>query len=136
MKPKMIFKALRAIDKTFKFEVTGKGEIIWLDDRKQPSFDEIKAKIKEIEIEELKKLIEKIATNIVKQKLNEYEYDNEGEVALYATNNESIWHDEAKAFQRWIENVYKKMYDYQNLINENNYKNIDIKTFKFPEFKI
>ena len=47
MKPKMIYKALIAIDKTFKFEVKG-SEIIWQDDRPQPTQDQIQAKIIEI----------------------------------------------------------------------------------------
>jgi len=126
MKPKMIYKALLSIDNTFKFEVKSDGTLIWQDDRPQPTKDQIEAKIIELEAQEVKNQINKIATKIVQDKLKELDYDNEGEVALYANNTNSIWHDEAKKLQEWIEEIYKKMYELQKKVTIKNYKKIDL----------
>ena len=98
----------------------------WQDDRPQPTKEQILAKIKELEAEEVKKTIKKRATNFVKKQLKELDYDSEGEVALYAANQNSEWHDEAVALQKWIEDVYKKMYELQEGVTVDNYKDIDL----------
>jgi len=98
----------------------------WQDDRPQPTKEQILAKIKELEAEEVKKTIKKRATNFVKKQLKELDYDSEGEVALYAANQNSEWHNEAVALQKWIEDVYKKMYELQEGVTVDNYKDIDL----------
>ena len=99
--------------------------------------DKIEAKIKELEAEEVKKSIEQRATNFVKKQLKELDYDNEGEVALYASNPNSEWHDEAVALQKWVEDVYKKMYELIDSVTVDNYKDIDLDKIEaeYPAFK-
>ncbi|GAB6045075.1 hypothetical protein JCM11957_06730 [Caminibacter profundus] len=100
------------------------------------SEEEIEEKIKELELEEVKKQIANIATNKVKEILKEYDYDSEGEVALYAANENSEWYEEAKAIQTWIEEVYKKMYELQDTVTIDNYETIDLEAIEteLPEF--
>jgi len=45
---KLISDAIKAINPSFSFFVKQNGEIVWLDPRKQPSDEEIQAKIKEL----------------------------------------------------------------------------------------
>ena len=110
----------------------------WLDDRPQPTKAQIQAKITELEAKDVKNQIEQKATNIVRKQLDKLDYDNEGEVALYANNANSIWHDEAVKLQVWIEEVYKKMYELQGNVNVDNYKEIDTNELikEFPKFNI
>jgi len=84
-----------------------------------------------------KKQIEQRATNFVKKQLKELDYDNEGEVALYASNPESEWHDEAVALQKWVEDVYKKMYELIDSVTVDNYKDIDLDKIEaeYPAFE-
>ena len=98
---------------------------------------EIQAKIKELEAEEVKKQIEKRATEFVKKQLDALDYDNEGEVALYAANENSEWHDEAVKLQGWVEEVYKKMYELQDSVTVDNYKEIDLDKIEaeYPAFE-
>ena len=93
-------------------------------------------KTNEYNIKNLKKEIEKRATNFVKNQLTELDYDNEGEVALYATNENSKWYDEAVALRQWIEDIYKKMYELQNNITVDNYKDIDLDEIETEFLKI
>jgi len=67
--------------------------------------------------EEIKTRISQIAVDIVQKRLKEYDYENEGEVALYAFNLKSKWNKEAKELQKWIEAVYQKMYDLQDKVD-------------------
>jgi len=78
------------------------------------------------EIKDIKKQIENAATMLIRERLNENDYDNEGEVALYASNTKSTWYKEASELRRWIEDVYQKMYELQDSINVDNYKNFDL----------
>jgi len=78
------------------------------------------------EIKDIKKQIENVATMLIRERLNELDYDNEGEVALYASNTKSTWYKEASELRRWIEDVYQKMYELQDSINVDNYKNFDL----------
>jgi len=98
---------------------------------------EIQAKIKELEAEEVKKQIEKRATEFVKKQLDALDYDNEGEVALYAANENSEWHDEAVKLQGWVEEVYKKMYELQDSVTVDNYKEINLDEIEaeYPAFE-
>jgi len=88
-------------------------------------------------VELYKQQIEQKATNLVKTTLQELDYDNEGEVALYANNPKSIWYEEAKTLQTWIEDVYKKMYELQDNVTIDNYKDIDLDKIEaeYPVFK-
>lgn len=99
--------------------------------------EEIKQQIIMKKIEELKQQIEERATKLVNKQLKKLDYDSEGEVALYASNEKSIWHDEAVALQKWVEDVYKKMYELQDSITADNYKNIDLDEIEknYPTFK-
>ena len=99
--------------------------------------EEKEAKIKELEAEEVKKQIEKRATEFVKKQLDALDYDNEGEVALYATNEDSEWHDEAVALQKWIEEIYKKMYELEESVTIDNYSEIDLNKIEaeYPVFE-
>jgi len=92
----------------------------------------------EEEIEALKAQIELRATNFVKAQIAELDYDSEGEVALYAGNPKSQWHDEAVALQNWIENVYSKMYDLEDSLTVDNYKdvNLDEMEAEYPKFSV
>jgi len=132
----MIAKAINKIIPNAKFVVKN-DELIWLDEREKPSDEEIKAKIKELEAEEVKKQIEKRATEFVKKQLDALDYDNEGEVALYAANENSEWHDEAVKLQGWIEEVYKKMYELQDSVTVDNYKEINLDEIEaeYPAFE-
>ena len=132
-------KTIKAIEQLIekpKFMIKA-GELIWLDKRKKPSDEEIQAKIKELEAEEVKKSIETRADEFIKKQLKELDYDNEGEVALYASNPNSEWHDEAVALQKWVEDVYKKMYELQNNVTVDNYKDIDLDKIEaeYPAFE-
>ena len=84
-----------------------------------------------------KQEIEQRATDLVKTTLQKLDYDNEGEVALYAANPKSVWHDEAVKLQTWIEAVYQKMYELQESVTVNNYKEIDLDKIKvkYPVFE-
>lgn len=79
-----------------------------------------------VNIEALLFTIEDAMTLLVKNKLSELDYDNEGEVALYAQNPDSVWNEEAKAMQTWIEQVYTKMYSLQEYVKNNNLQELDI----------
>ena len=119
-----------------KFVLIG-DNLIWKDERPQPTQEQIEAKVKELELEDVKKQIEARATKYVKNQLDELDYDNEGEVALYASNPNSKWHDEAVALQKWIEGVYEKMYELQDTVTIDNYKEIDLDKVEaeYPVFK-
>ena len=136
MNDKLLGTAILKLVEKAKFVIID-GKIIWKDERPQPSDEEIQAKIKELEAEEVKKQIEQRATNFVKKQLKELDYDNEGEVALYAANSKSQWNKEAKALQVWIESVYQKMYELQEQVTIENYKNIDLDKIEaeYPAFK-
>ena len=85
----------------------------------------------------VKREIEIRATNFVKKQLKELDYDNEGEVALYASNPNSEWHDEAVALQKWVEEVYQKMYELIDSVTVDNYKDIDLDKIEaeYPAFE-
>ena len=85
----------------------------------------------------VKKQIEQRATSFVKKQLKELDYDNEGEVALYASNPNSEWHDEAVALQKWVEEVYKKMYELIESVTADNYKEFDLDKIEaeYPAFE-
>jgi len=101
-----------------------------------PEKDKVLSEITNIKIQELKEEINKRATSFVKRQLDELDYDSEGEVALYASNPNSQWHDEAVALQKWIEDVYSKMYELIDSINETNYQSIDLDKIEaeYPKF--
>ena len=88
-------------------------------------------------VELYKQQIEQKATNLVKTTLQRLDYDNEGEVALYVNNSKSVWYEEAKTLQTWIEDVYKKMYELQNSVNVDNYKEINLNEIEanYPKFE-
>ena len=121
------------------FELDENGEIAkWFrDDLKQPTKEEIDAKIKELEVEEIKKAIEKRADEFVQKQLKELDYNDMGEVALYAANSESEWHDEAVALQKWVEEVYQKMYELEESVTIDNYNKIDLNKIEaeYPVFE-
>jgi len=96
-----------------------------------------KLSITEYFMDKVKNQIEKRATEYVKKQLDELDYDNEGEVALYAANPESEWNAESKALQAWIEAVYKKMYELQNSVSVDNYKEINLNEIEanYPKFE-
>jgi len=96
-----------------------------------------KLSITEYFMDKVKNQIEKRATEYVKKQLDELDYDNEGEVALYASNTDSEWHDEAKALQVWVEEVYKKMYELQDSVSVDNYKEINLNEIEanYPKFE-
>ena len=137
----MLYKALIELGfnkEEFKLFDRGNGiEIIWNTDKEKPTDEEIQAKIKELEAEEVKNEIEKRADEFIKKQLKELDYNDMGEVALYAGNEKSEWHDEAVALQKWVEDVYKKMYELQESITTDNYKDIDLDEIeaKYPPFK-
>ena len=85
----------------------------------------------------VKKQIEQRATSFVKKQLKELDYDNEGEVALYASNPNSEWHDEAVALQKWVEEVYQKMYELIDSVTVDNYTDIDLDKIEaeYPAFE-
>ena len=85
----------------------------------------------------VKREIEIRATNFVKKQLKELDYDNEGEVALYASNPNSEWHDEAVALQKWVEEVYQKMYELIDSVTVDNYTDIDLDKIEaeYPAFE-
>ena len=99
--------------------------------------DELLNYLNEENLIKIKKQIELRATNFVKKQLSELDYDNEGEVALYATNSDSSWHDEAVALQKWIEEVYVKMYELEESVTIDNYKDIDLDKIEaeYPAFE-
>lgn len=133
----MLAKAINNLVPNAKFIVINNEKIIWKDERPQPSDEEIQAKIKELEAEEVKKSIEKRADDFVQNQLKELDYNDMGEVALYAANSESEWHDEAVALQKWVEEVYKKMYELIDSVTVDNYKDIDLDKIEaeYPAFK-
>ncbi len=133
----MLAKAINNLVPNAKFIVINNEKIIWKDERPQPSDEEIQAKIKEFEAEEVKKSIEKRADDFVQKQLKELDYNDMGEVALYAANSESEWHDEAVALQKWVEEVYKKMYELIDSVTVDNYKDIDLDKIEaeYPAFK-
>jgi len=97
--------------------------------------DEVNQISDEQYVELYKQEIEQKATDFVKRQLSKLDYDNEGEVALYAANENSQWHDEAVKLQSWIEEVYKKMYELQDSVTVDNYKDFNINSIKFPKFE-
>jgi len=99
--------------------------------------DEVVQISEEQYVELYKQQIEQKATNLVKTTLQKLDYDNEGEVALYAANPESEWNAESKALQAWIEAVYKKMYELQNSVSVDNYKEINLNEIEanYPKFE-
>lgn len=101
------------------------------------SNDEIENLKKKYEANETKKAIEKRADDFVQKQLKELDYNDMGEVALYAANSESEWHDEAVALQKWVEEVYKKMYELINSVTIDNYKDIDLDKIEaeYPAFE-
>jgi len=94
-------------------------------------------KFKELEAKEVKKEIEKRADEFIKKQLKELDYNDMGEVALYASNSESEWHDEAVALQKWVEEVYQKMYELIDSVTVDNYADIDLDKIEaeYPAFK-
>ena len=104
-----------------------KGKKIIIDEEKTAKYN----------IEELKKEIEKRADEFIQKQLKALDYNDMGEVALYAGNENSEWHDEAVALQKWVEDVYKKMYELQDSITTDNYKDIDLDEIEanYPPFK-
>ena len=122
------------------------GEVSYINDewildktgeKLQISDDDLENLRKKYKVPGLKKQIEKRATDFVKNQLDELDYDNEGEVALYASNADSEWHDEAVALQKWIETVYKKMYKLEDSVTVDNYKDIDLDKIEaeYPKFE-
>ena len=73
--------------------------------------------------------------SIIKNKLKELDYTNEGEVSLYATNPNSKWNAEAVKVQNWIEEVYTKMYDILDKLDEKNYSDIDLNK-TYPKLEV
>ncbi len=101
------------------------------------SNDEIENLKKKYEADETKKAIEKRADDFVQKQLKELDYNDMGEVALYAANSESEWHDEAVALQKWVEEVYQKMYELIDRVTVDNYKDIDLDKIEaeYPAFE-
>ena len=99
--------------------------------------DEVNQISDEQYVELYKQQIEQKATDFVKGQLSKLDYDNEGEVALYATNENSSWHDEAVALQKWIEEVYVKMYELEESVTIDNYSEIDLNKIEaeYPVFE-
>ena len=89
--------------------------------------------IDDLDVIKKQKRISEIATDIVKTTLNKFDYENEGEVALYAANSASKWHNEALSLQHWIEEVYQKMYFLQDAVADKNVNLEDI-VEQFPKF--
>ena len=133
----MLAKAINNLVSDAKFIVINNEEIIWKDERPKPSDEEIQAKIKELEAEEVKKSIETRADEFIKKQLKELDYNDMGEVALYAANSESEWHDEAVALQKWVEEVYQKMYELIDSVTVDNYADIDLDKIEaeYPAFE-
>jgi len=100
------------------------------------SNDELENLKKKYKAEEVKKLIEKRADEFIKNQLKELDYNDMGEVALYASNPNSEWHDEAVALQKWVEEVYQKMYELIDSVTIDNYKDIDLDKIEaeYPAF--
>ena len=100
------------------------------------SNDELENLKKKYKAEEVKKLIEKRADEFIKNQLKELDYNDMGEVALYASNPNSEWHDEAVALQKWVEDVYQKMYELIDSVTVDNYKDIDLDKIEaeYPAF--
>jgi len=133
----LLFKAIRELRPGAKFALKNREIVNYVGDDEPPTEKEIKAKLKELEVENTKKQIELRATNFVKKQLSKLDYDNEGEVALYAANENSEWHDEAVKLQGWIEEVYKKMYELQDSVTVDNYKEINLDEIEaeYPAFE-
>lgn len=127
------------LNQSFKIEMD--KIFVWQNDEWQEISDEqyeiINTKIPEFEAKDKKQQIEQSATAYIKKQLKALDYDNEGEVALYASNPNSEWHDEAVALQKWVEDVYKKMYELQNNVTVDNYKDIDLDKIEaeYPAFE-
>ena len=131
------FKAIKLLRPDSSFALKN-GEIVnYKGSKKPPTKKEIQVKIKELEAEEVKKSIEKRADEFIKKQLKELDYNDMGEVALYAANSESEWHDEAVALQKWVEEVYQKMYELIDGVTVDNYKDIDLDKIEaeYPAFK-
>jgi len=116
------------------------GEFKWLDERDMPDEKLILEKIKEYEVKEKRRQIEDIASQKVRKILKEYDYDDRGDVAIWATKGileKNPFYDEAVAIQKWIKQMDIKMYELQDRINVKNVDsiNIDELTKEFPEFE-
>jgi len=99
--------------------------------------DELKNILETDNIQKLKKNIEKKADDFVQKQLKELDYNDMGEVALYASNPNSEWHDEAVALQKWVEEVYQKMYELIDSVTVDNYTDIDLDKIEaeYPAFE-
>ena len=130
-------RAIRELSGSNNFILKGEN-IIWEDKEKEcPTEEQIQVKIKELEAKEVKKEIEKRADEFIKKQLKKLDYNDMGEVALYAANSESEWHDEAVALQKWVEEVYQKMYELIDSVTVDNYADIDLDKIEaeYPAFK-
>ena len=88
----MLYLALLAIDDTFKFEV--KNGVVWLDDRKQPTQEEINKKIKELEAEYK-------ATQYQRDRAVEYSKLNQDELRFDdLENGTTTWQDSINAIKQ------------------------------------
>ena len=96
---------------------------------KDLSKEEILKKIEELKQENNKNKIKQYADSLIKKELEKLDYSNLGEVALYAGNPNSKWYYESRQLQKWIEEIYHKMYE----LIEKNY-NGELKDV-FPKFE-
>ena len=85
------------------------------------SIEKILEILKNKKFEKIKENLKIKVDEIIKNKMNELDYSNEGEISLYANNPKSVWHNEAVKLQEWIEKVYLKMYEILKSMDEKNY---------------
>ena len=116
------------------------NEFKWLDEKPKPLEDEINKKIIELKVEEKKKELEEVEAKLIQKVLKEYDYDDRGDVAIWAQKGileTNPFYKEAVAIQKWIKEMDIKMYKLQDRINVKNIDNIDVNKLakEFPEFK-
>jgi len=68
----------------------------------------------------LKQKIDNKIQNKIRDILNEYDYTSLDELSIYAANKDSIWHNEAIAIIKWVEENYKNMYSFIGAIVDEN----------------
>jgi len=90
-----------------------------LDENNNIVIDEEKTRKENIPV--LKREIRDEFESKIKKILEDKDYDDKGEVALYASNPNSKWNKEAKEIQTEIENIYDKMYELLDKITDENY---------------
>jgi len=75
---------------------------------------------------DLKQRIDNKIQSKIREILDEYDYTSLDELSIYAANEDSIWHNEAIAIIKWVEENYKNMYSFIDaIVDENTIKNED-----------